>query len=1331
MGKLRPSPSLPPPWYPCGSEVPERGHRADFVLPFGQHWLAGRGLELSAPGPQGKQQQPCGRGALGSLEEGSSQGPAISAQSSSSCGVSPKLRSSFPGRAVAEGGGPLRGDPSLAGLDPHTREASPPTPPTPLGRGGARGGASLLPAPSVACRLLLPVGSLLAAREPRPSSRQPLAGGSRSRRRLWQWQRHWHWQRQRHSRRLRRGGGGGSGGGCGPGGRTDGRAERGASTAGQPKQAATLAAVQADMALTLTPENMKISEVEMECYYCLLQAAALIESIIASKGALASAPLSPNTPKLPFSFGPPYPSVQQRSVFCLSPAVRPVQRHWQSKPPPPPPPQCLGLKWVSAAGSESGNLLRRTHFIGFPCSGTTREREHVGDTATPLRSKKLHIASGIPAPQICRAGETQTTIPICAKDITDLLVKELAFLSGGRGKDNDWIITFPENSNFKDVPEDVLTKVLTYLTSLPRQHEPDTKFILILDRRLDTWASVKITLQRIAASFPGNLHLVMVLRPTSFIQRTFTDIGFRFSQDDFILKLPVVMLSSVSDLLSYIDEKQLTPEFGGTLEYCHSEWVIFRTAIESFALTVKEMAQILQSFGTELAETELPDDAFSIEQLLTIRTAKYFQLKEEIISVMKEGNMLLRTFEVPNTKESNEEPPQEKPGDWETVNRLLAQLHEMEVAFDEFWDKHQLKMNQYIQLSKFEQNFLELKDAIEFLMDQHAAIPSTGDSVVDVKQRLTELGTLDEMATELIGKAQLLILHGHQLAANHHYAVDLICQRCNELRHQTDVLSEELKAKENTLTKTLELQSRLHQALLCCDEGAYLLANQPMDKCQAKEGAQRALYDIEKFLDVTLPNLKYDPRVLQREFEVILTPELKAQIQGVQVKLENIRSMFQNRQACFRKLTDKHSRPIQLVTPRPEHAGRSKSPLFSPKHVGFFFSNCRLFSSVRKSWSRKTQNSLKIEVMHDYEEKRNSLQHAISENEDSLNVLKSHVINELIETERVYVDELSTVLVGYRAEMDNPGMLALIPPALKNRKDILFGNMPEIYEFHNKIFLHSLESCLEAPQRVGFCFLERRSDFQIYEKYCQNKPRSELLWRQCSESAFFLECQKKLEHKLGLDSYLLKPVQRLTKYQLLLKELLKYSASSEGVQQLQEALVAMLDLLKSVNDSMHQTAITGYDGNLSDLGRVLMQGSFSVWISHRKGTTKMKDFARFKPMQRHLFLYEKAIVFCKRRDEHGDGHERTPFYSFKHYLKMSAIGITENVKGDNRKFEIWYTGREEVYIVQAQTVESKAAWLTEIRKILIKQQELIKVEKRKKKDYTGNCSQHACSHPDG
>uniref|UniRef100_A0A8C8SK36 MCF.2 cell line derived transforming sequence n=1 Tax=Pelusios castaneus TaxID=367368 RepID=A0A8C8SK36_9SAUR len=723
-------------------------------------------------------------------------------------------------------------------------------------------------------------------------------------------------------------------------------------------------------------------------------------------------------------------------------------------------------------------------------------------------------------------------------------------------------------------------------------------------------------------------------------------------------------------------------------------------AIESFALTVKEIAQMLQSFGTELAETELPDDVYSIERILALRTEKYCQLKGDITIVTKEGNMLLSSLEDPQANESSQKQHRNRPGDWETVNRLLAQLHEMETAFDGFWEKHQLKMEQYLQLWKFEQSFQELQSAIEFLMAQQAELPDTGDSVSEVQQRLKDLGNLDGTAQDLIGKAQVVILHGHQLAANHHYALSLICQQCNELRHHSDVLSEEIKRKDVRLRRTLDLHARLQQALICCDEGAYLLANQPMDKCQSKEGAQKALQDIDKFLESSLPYLNCDPQVLYYDYESVLTPEIKDQIHSVQIKLENIRSIFESRQTCFRKLVDKQVRPVQLVAPRSENPPRAKSPLFSPKHGKRILSLWRLkmfrFAGFALSYERL---SLRIEVMHDYQEKRNSLQSFISENSHLvLNRARNQTSEELIMN-------AYCVPQGYREEMDNPAMVILMPPALRNRKDVLFGNICIfslfISSFKNRI-------CLEAPERVGLCFLERVKDFQMYEKYCQNKPRSECLWRQCSESAFFQECQRKLAHKLGLDSYLLKPVQRLTKYQLLLKELLKYSISCDGVKELQEALVAMLDLLKSVNDSMHQISITGYDGDLSELGKVLMQGSFSVWMGHRKGPTKMKDLARFKPMQRHLFLYEKALVFCKKREEHGDGYDKTSSYSFKHFLKMNAVGITENVKGDHRKFEIWYSGREEVYVVQAQTVDLKMAWLNEMRKILFKQQELIK-----------------------
>ncbi|XP_044091289.1 proto-oncogene DBL isoform X3 [Neovison vison] len=772
----------------------------------------------------------------------------------------------------------------------------------------------------------------------------------------------------------------------------------------------------------------------------------------------------------------------------------------------------------------------------------------------------------------------------------------------------------------------------------------------------------KMRFRRNAVSFPANLHLVLVLRPTSFLQRTFTDIGFRFSQEDFMLKLP---------------------------------------AIENFALTVKEMAQMLQSFGTELAETELPDDIPSIEEILAVRAERYHMLKNDITAVTKEGKILLTSLEVPSAEDpvgSRLEHRHHVNGDWQTVNKLLTQVHDMEIAFDGFWEKHQLKMQQYLQLWKFEQDFQELVSEVELLLNQQAELADVTGNIGQVKQKIKKLENLDENSQDLLAKARFVILHGHRLAANHHYALDLICQRCNELRYLSDILVNEIKARRIQLSRIFKMHKLLQQARQCCDEGECLLANQEIDKFQSKEDAQKALRDIENFLEMALPFINYDPDTLQYEFDVILSPELKVQMQTVQLKLEHIRSAFENQQAGFRNLTDKNVKPVECVVPASDNLMRSRAS-FSPKHG-------------KKTW-RQNQSNLKIEVVHDGREKRSSGQSSSLDNDNTLDVLQNHVLNELIQTERVYVRELFTVLLGYRAEMDNPEMFDLMPPLLRNKKDVLFGNMAEIYEFHNNIFLNSLENCVDAPERVGPCFLERKDDFQMYAKYCQNKPRSEAIWKKYSECAFFQECQRKLKHRLGLDSYLLKPVQRITKYQLLLKELLKYSKGCRGFEQLKEALDTMLDLLKSVNDSMHQIAINGYIGNLNELGKMIMQGAFSVWTGHKKGATKMKDFARFKPMQRHLFLYEKAIVFCKRRVESGEGSDRYPSYSFKHCLKMDEVGITEYVKGDNRKFEIWYAGKEEVYIVQAPNVDVKMTWLKEIRSILLKQQELMTVKKRK------------------
>ncbi|XP_056099757.1 guanine nucleotide exchange factor DBS isoform X7 [Rhinichthys klamathensis goyatoka] len=750
------------------------------------------------------------------------------------------------------------------------------------------------------------------------------------------------------------------------------------------------------------------------------------------------------------------------------------------------------------------------------------------------------------------------------------------------------------------------------------------------------------------------------------------------------MKVPVIMLSSVTELHSYIDRTQLTQELGGTQEYCHEKWISHRTAIEGFALMVKKTAQTLQSFGTELAETELPNDVEATSNLLTIHTEKKDKMKDDLRIALCQGGRLLESINEPLVKDPDYTMNQDELENLATVQRLLGQLDETETAFDDFWDKHQTKLEQCLQLRHFEQDYREVRGHLDLVYERLSGFSEVGISPAHAEHILKELTNHEERACEVLDRALSLACDADLLIEASHYAVDSILPKCSELRVVCEEISGVLNDKKAHLHKAMELHQSLEKASKWCDDGIYLLASQPVDKCQSQDGAESALQEIERYLDTANQHKLTDLSAIWRDYESVLTQDFRDQVDKVFQKQLSMQEMFEKRRVSLKKLAAKQTRPVQPVAPRPEAI--IKSPILSPAHREKTIEGDIINGNCRKG---------EMHLQND-----GSRHPSVSDEEENFAVLRRHVMNELLETERAYVEELLCVLEGYAAEMDNPAMAHLIPNTLLHKKDILFGNMPEIYQFHKKTFLRELETYTDYPELVGRCFLERMMDLQIYEKYCQNKPRSESLWRQCSDCAFFQECQKKLEHKLGLDSYLLKPVQRITKYQLLLKELLKYSKGCDGEEDLQEALSSILGILKAVNDSMHLIAITGYEGNLSDLGRLMMQGSFSVWLEHKKGHAKVKDLARFKPMQRHLFLHEKYLLFCKKREENGEGYEKAPSYSFKHSLNMSAVGITENAKGDNKKFEIWCNSREEVYIVQAATPEIKTAWVNEIRKVL-------------------------------
>uniref|UniRef100_A0AAY5EJX5 Mcf.2 cell line derived transforming sequence-like b n=1 Tax=Electrophorus electricus TaxID=8005 RepID=A0AAY5EJX5_ELEEL len=849
----------------------------------------------------------------------------------------------------------------------------------------------------------------------------------------------------------------------------------------------------------------------------------------------------------------------------------------------------------------------------------------------------------------------QETSPLCAADIIEQLKMKFAFLSGGRGHGGSPIIIFPEFPTFNDIREQEFHNVLTYLTSVPSLTAAGVGFILVIDRRQDRWACVKGTLLRLSGHFPGNLRLVLVLRPSALLQRTLSDVFFRIHQNEFNMKVPVIMLSSVTDLHSYIDRSQLTQELGGTLPYCHKTWISQRTDVEGFAVLVKRMAHILQVLGRELAESELPDTPLATSNLLNTHSNRRETVKGDMAGALRHGRKILEDLREPVRRDPDSSLNPDQLENLAIVHRLLSQLNESLTAFDEFWLLHQNKLDKCLQLRRFEHN--EANDSL-------TAFPHVGMSPTHTERLLRELAYQEEKASGLLDRMKALVVESSALTDGCEYMDDTVRIKCAELQKAREKLPQDLKARRALLLQAMELHQGLQSLVKWCEDGIYLVASQPLDKCQTQEGAESALQDLEGYLETANEKLWWDMEAVQRVLE----------------KKIMVQEMFEKRRVSLKKLAAKQTRPVQPVAPTPEAI---KSPLSSPgQYTGVLHQVSTLESFTRSGCS---------------------ITAAVSEEEENLSVLRRLVrVNGHWQYE-VNVGEC--VLQGYAAEMDNPAMSALMPAALNNKKDVLFGNMQEILHFHKTIFLRQLESYADSPELVGRCFLERMGDLRIYEKYCHNKPRSESLWRQCSDCAFFQECQKKLEHKLGLDSYLLKPVQRITKYQLLLKELIKYSKGCEGSVELQAALSSLLGILKAVNDSMHLIAITGYEGNLGELGRLLMQGSFSVWAEHKRGHVKVIELARFKPMQRHLFLHERALLFCKRREESGEGYEKAPSYSFKQELSMNAIGITEHAKGDSKKFEIWSRSKDEVYTVQAASEEIKTVWVREIQKLLTGQLE--------------------------
>ncbi|XP_048000214.1 uncharacterized protein LOC125237242 isoform X2 [Leguminivora glycinivorella] len=294
------------------------------------------------------------------------------------------------------------------------------------------------------------------------------------------------------------------------------------------------------------------------------------------------------------------------------------------------------------------------------------------------------------------------------------------------------------------------------------------------------------------------------------------------------------------------------------------------------------------------------------------------------------------------------------------------------------------------------------------------------------------------------------------------------------------------------------------------------------------------------------------------------------------------------------------------------------------------------------------------------------------------------VCAEIVQTENVYVEDLRQVVEGYLHEWRRFTTFS------EDELTELFNNIEDIYNF-NRSLCEELNTCRLDATCIARCFVNNTSGFSVYTSYCTGYPRTmarlaELAGR--SQSAReFRERQLALGHPLPLASYLLKPVQRILKYHLLLQNVVKQSATRET----EFALMQMTGIAQHIDDMKRrhehavrvqeiQSLLYGWTGpDLTTYGELCAEGTFRVF-----GAKAM----------RHAFLFDKMLLVTKNRE---DG-----ILAYKSHIMCNNMMLVESIAGAPLSFHVipWDAPRAQLTL-QARSPRHKREWTLLLKRVIL------------------------------
>ncbi|XP_055534245.1 uncharacterized protein LOC129723817 isoform X2 [Wyeomyia smithii] len=249
---------------------------------------------------------------------------------------------------------------------------------------------------------------------------------------------------------------------------------------------------------------------------------------------------------------------------------------------------------------------------------------------------------------------------------------------------------------------------------------------------------------------------------------------------------------------------------------------------------------------------------------------------------------------------------------------------------------------------------------------------------------------------------------------------------------------------------------------------------------------------------------------------------------------------------------------------------------------------------------------------------------------DSNSSLKSEritsIMKELLENEENYVQTLAKGIEDYVRVMSQKDL----PLGLRGQRYHIFGNIENIYEFHKEKFLPKLRENRASIQGIAETFIQfiEQDRFYCYILFALNRPKSEKICNKNLE--FFQERQHEVGDKLGLNSFLLQPIQRLPRYKLLLaeinKEVLKLIADclltsvKDEIGILCKAEKRLERFIDVVNEAMSINDIKEcYDINLFHMGKFRKMFEMDIY-----------DWDRRRRYPSKIFFFEKCIIYTEK-----------------------------------------------------------------------------------------------------